>query len=51
MELTNSRLAMNVATLETEKNGLLVREAEQNACIAQLEAKLAKAHATLTGRA
>ncbi|KAG0195813.1 hypothetical protein BGX31_005815, partial [Mortierella sp. GBA43] len=51
LESTNNRLTMKVAILETEKNGHLVREAEQAARIAQLEAKLAEAHAALTSRA
>jgi predicted XRE-type DNA-binding protein len=50
LESTNNRLTMKVAILETEKNGHLVREAEQSARIAQLEAKLAEAHAALTNR-
>ncbi|KAF9962495.1 hypothetical protein BGZ65_009097 [Modicella reniformis] len=51
LESTNNRLTMKVAILETEKNGHLVKETEQNARIAQLEAKLAEAHAALTSRA
>ncbi|KAF9995907.1 hypothetical protein BGZ80_010246 [Entomortierella chlamydospora] len=51
LEATNNRLNMKVAILETEKNGHLVKEAEQSARIAQLEAKLAEAHALLTSRA
>lgn len=51
LESTNNRLTMKVAILETEKNGHLVREAEQATRIAQLEAKLAEAHAALTSRA
>ncbi|KAG0330243.1 hypothetical protein BGZ99_007105 [Dissophora globulifera] len=50
LESTNNRLNMKVAILETEKNGHLIKEAEQSARIAQLEAKLAEAHAALTGR-
>ncbi|KAF9109801.1 hypothetical protein BGX27_007175 [Mortierella sp. AM989] len=48
LETTNNRLNMKVAILETEKNGHLVKEAEQSARIAKLEAKLAEAHALLT---
>ncbi|KAF9363542.1 hypothetical protein BGX34_003862 [Mortierella sp. NVP85] len=51
LESTNNRLTMKVAILETEKNAHLVKEAEQSARIAQLEAKLAEAHAALTSRA
>ncbi|KAF9573886.1 hypothetical protein EC968_007844 [Mortierella alpina] len=51
LESANNRLTMKVAVLETEKNGHLVKEAEQSARIAQLEAKLAEAHAALTNRA
>ncbi|KAG0047451.1 hypothetical protein BGZ83_007510 [Gryganskiella cystojenkinii] len=51
LESTNTRLTMKVAVLETEKNGHLVKEAEQSVRIAQLEAKLAEAHAALTSRA
>ncbi|KAF9955884.1 hypothetical protein BGZ72_003296 [Mortierella alpina] len=51
LESANNRLTMKVAVLETEKNGHLVKEAEQSARIAQLEAKLAEAHAALTSRA
>ncbi|KAF9436137.1 hypothetical protein BGZ76_004731 [Entomortierella beljakovae] len=51
LETTNNRLTMKVAILETEKNGHLVKDAEQSARIAQLEAKLAEAHALLTSRA
>ncbi|KAG0205144.1 hypothetical protein BGX28_003185 [Mortierella sp. GBA30] len=51
LEAANTRLTMKVAVLETEKNGHLVKEAEQSARIAQLEAKLAEAHAALTSRA
>ena len=51
LETTNTRLTMKVAVLETEKNGHLVKEAEQSVRIAQLEAKLAEAHAALTSRA
>ncbi|KAF8941770.1 hypothetical protein BGZ47_007202 [Haplosporangium gracile] len=48
LEADKTRLTMRVAVLETEKTAHLVREAEQNARIAQLEAKLAEAHAALT---
>ncbi|KAF9193618.1 hypothetical protein BGZ49_003263 [Haplosporangium sp. Z 27] len=51
LEATNNKLNMKVAILETEKNGHLVKEAEQSARIAQLEAKLAEAHSLLTSRA
>ncbi|KAG9323937.1 hypothetical protein KVV02_004354 [Mortierella alpina] len=51
LESANNGLTMKVAVLETEKNGHLVKEAEQSARIAQLEAKLAEAHAALTSRA
>ncbi|KAF8930079.1 hypothetical protein EDD21DRAFT_412603 [Dissophora ornata] len=51
LESTNNRLNMKVAILETEKTGHLVKEAEQSTRIAQLEAKLAEAHAALTSRA
>lgn len=50
LEADRTRLTMRVAVLETEKTSHLVREAEQNARIAQLEAKLAEAHAALTAR-
>lgn len=50
LEADKTRLTMRVAVLETEKTSHLVREAEQNARIAQLEAKLAEAHAALTAR-
>ncbi|KAF9088496.1 hypothetical protein BGX23_007310 [Mortierella sp. AD031] len=50
LETEKTRLTMRVAVLETEKTSHLVREAEQNARIAQLEAKLAEAHAALTAR-
>jgi len=50
LEADKTRLTMRVAVLETEKTAHLVREAEQNARIAQLEAKLAEAHAALTAR-
>ncbi|KAI1314562.1 hypothetical protein EDD11_001991 [Mortierella claussenii] len=51
LEANNNRLTMKVAILETEKNGHLVKDAEQSTRIAQLEAKLAEAHALLTSRA
>ncbi|KAG0366934.1 hypothetical protein BC939DRAFT_472320 [Gamsiella multidivaricata] len=51
LEATNNRLTMKVAILETEKNGHLSKEVDQSARIAQLEAKLAEAHAALTSRA
>ncbi|KAF9179049.1 hypothetical protein BGZ51_007278 [Haplosporangium sp. Z 767] len=51
LEAANAGLTMKVAVLETEKNAHLAKEAEQSARIAQLEAKLAEAHAALTGRA
>ncbi|KAF9430680.1 hypothetical protein BGZ76_000760 [Entomortierella beljakovae] len=50
LETTNSRLNTRVAVLETEKNGFLIKEAEQNARIAQLEAKIMEAHLTLKTR-
>ncbi|KAF9585984.1 hypothetical protein BGW38_010676 [Lunasporangiospora selenospora] len=50
LEVSNNKLTMKVAILETEKNGHLVKEAEQSTRIAQLEAKLAEAHAALTSR-
>ncbi|KAF9928633.1 hypothetical protein FBU30_002259 [Linnemannia zychae] len=50
LEAEKTRLTMRVAVLETEKTAHLVREAEQSARIAQLEAKLAEAHAALTAR-
>ncbi|KAG0371651.1 hypothetical protein BGX24_001386 [Mortierella sp. AD032] len=40
LESTNQTLSTKVAVLETERNGHLVKEAEQMARIAQLEAKL-----------
>jgi hypothetical protein len=51
LEATNNRLTMKVAILETEKNGHLAKDADQSVRIAQLEAKLAEAHAALTSRA
>ncbi|KAF8920431.1 hypothetical protein EDD21DRAFT_389683 [Dissophora ornata] len=50
LEATNHRLNTRVAVLETEKNGFLIKEAEQNARIAQLEAKVMEAHLTLKTR-
>ncbi|KAG0311781.1 hypothetical protein BGZ99_009895 [Dissophora globulifera] len=51
-ELTeiNQRLNTRVAILETEKNGFLIKEAEQNARIAQLETKIVEAHLALKTR-
>ncbi|KAK3835729.1 MAG: hypothetical protein J3R72DRAFT_451158 [Linnemannia gamsii] len=50
LESANSDLDMRIAILETEKSAFLVKEAEQAARIAQLEAQLAEAHASLTSR-
>ncbi|KAF9164888.1 hypothetical protein BGX21_008331 [Mortierella sp. AD011] len=50
LEATNHRLNTRVAVLETEKNGFLIKEAERNARIAQLEAKIMEAHLTLKTR-
>lgn len=50
LETTNHRLNTRVAVLETEKNGFLIKEAEQNARIAQLEAKVMEARLTLKTR-
>ncbi|KAF9961150.1 hypothetical protein BGZ72_004655 [Mortierella alpina] len=50
LESTNTRLNMRIAVLETERTGFLVKEAEQNARIAQLEAKVIEAHLALTTR-
>ncbi|KAF9939076.1 hypothetical protein BGZ75_002544 [Mortierella antarctica] len=50
LEATNTRLNMRIAVLETERTGFLVKEAEQNARIAQLEAKVIEAHLALTTR-
>ncbi|KAF9907743.1 hypothetical protein EC991_010613 [Linnemannia zychae] len=50
LESANSDLNMRIAILETEKSGFLAKEAEQAARIAQLEAQLAEAHASLTSR-
>jgi hypothetical protein len=50
MEATNHRLNTRVAILETEKNGFLIKEAEQNARIAQLEAKVMEARLALNTR-
>ncbi|KAG0342051.1 hypothetical protein BG004_005775 [Podila humilis] len=51
LETTNNRLNMRIAILETEKNNFLIKEAEQAARIAQLEAKVIEAHLALTNRA
>ncbi|KAF9350767.1 hypothetical protein BGX26_011122 [Mortierella sp. AD094] len=51
LETANNALNMKIAILETEKNGFIVKDAEQTARIAQLEAQLAEAHAALTNRA
>ncbi|KAF9582992.1 hypothetical protein BGW38_010467 [Lunasporangiospora selenospora] len=50
LEGTNHRLNMRIAVLETEKTGYVIREAEQGARIAQLEAKIVEAHLALTNR-
>ncbi|KAG0245790.1 hypothetical protein B0O80DRAFT_471433 [Mortierella sp. GBAus27b] len=50
LEATNQRLNTRIAVLETEKNGFLIKEAEQNARIAQLEAKVMEARLTLKTR-
>ncbi|KAK3828185.1 MAG: hypothetical protein J3Q66DRAFT_409531 [Benniella sp.] len=50
LETTNHRLNTRIAVLETEKNGFLIKEAEQNARIAQLEAKVMEARLTLKTR-
>ncbi|KAG0250407.1 hypothetical protein BG011_008369 [Mortierella polycephala] len=50
LESTNTRLNMRVAVLETERNGYLLKEAEQNTRIAQLEAKVLEAQFTLSSR-
>ncbi|KAG0281923.1 hypothetical protein BGZ95_006430 [Linnemannia exigua] len=50
LESANSDLNMRIAILETEKSAFLAKEAEQAARIAQLEAQLAEAHASLTSR-
>ncbi|KAF9412331.1 hypothetical protein BGZ94_001071 [Podila epigama] len=50
LETANNRLTLKVAILETEKNNHIAKETEQNLRIAQLEAKLAEAHAALTHR-
>ncbi|KAF9977731.1 hypothetical protein BGZ73_005094 [Actinomortierella ambigua] len=48
LETINKGLSLRVAVLESEKNAHLVKDAEQNARIAQLEAKLAEAHLALS---
>ncbi|KAG0083079.1 hypothetical protein BGZ93_008021 [Podila epicladia] len=50
LEATNNRLNMRIAVLETEKNNFLIKDAEQAARIAQLEAKVVEAHLALTNR-
>lgn len=50
LETTNNRLNMRIAVLETEKNNFLIKDAEQAARIAQLEAKVIEAHLALTNR-
>jgi len=50
LETTNNRLNMRIAVLETEKNNFLIKDAEQAARIAQLEAKVVEAHLALTNR-
>ncbi|KAG0312370.1 hypothetical protein BGZ99_009548 [Dissophora globulifera] len=50
LEAANNALNMKIAILETEKNGFIVKDAEQTARIAQLEAQLAEAHVALTNR-
>ncbi|KAI7815782.1 hypothetical protein BC939DRAFT_471698 [Gamsiella multidivaricata] len=47
LETTNHGLNTRIAVLETEKNGFLIKEAEQNARIAQLETKIIEAHFAL----
>ncbi|KAF9965051.1 helicase [Mortierella alpina] len=51
LEATNTRLNMRIAVLETERTGFLVKEAEQNARIAQLEAKRSAAPSQVRQRA
>ncbi|KAG0332368.1 hypothetical protein BG004_001292 [Podila humilis] len=50
LEMSNNKLTLKVAILETEKNNFISKEAEHNQRIAHLEAKLAEAHAALTNR-
>ncbi|KAF9090195.1 hypothetical protein BGX29_009256 [Mortierella sp. GBA35] len=50
LESTNQTLSTKVAVLETERNSHLVKEAEQMARIAQLEAKLIEAQLTFALR-
>ncbi|KAG0040334.1 hypothetical protein BGZ82_003639 [Podila clonocystis] len=50
LETSNNKMTLKVAILETEKSNFINKEAEQNVRIAQLEAKLAEAHAALTNR-
>ncbi|KAF9295864.1 hypothetical protein BGZ74_010580 [Mortierella antarctica] len=50
LETAHTKMTLKVAILETEKSNFIAKEAEQNVRIAQLEAKLAEAHAALTNR-
>lgn len=50
LEAAHTKMTLKVAILETEKSNFISKEAEQNIRIAQLEAKLAEAHAALTNR-
>jgi hypothetical protein len=50
LESTNQTLSTKVAVLEAERNSHLVKEAEQMARIAQLEAKLIEAQLAFTLR-
>ncbi|KAF8975752.1 hypothetical protein BGZ52_008627, partial [Haplosporangium bisporale] len=50
LETAHTKMTLKVAILETEKSNFISKEAEQNIRIAQLEAKLAEAHAALTNR-
>lgn len=50
LETAHNKMTLKVAILETEKTNFIAKEAEQNVRIAQLEAKLAEAHAALTNR-
>lgn len=50
LETAHTKMTLKVAILETEKSNFIAKEAEQNIRIAQLEAKLAEAHAALTNR-
>ncbi|KAF9917343.1 hypothetical protein BX616_001286 [Lobosporangium transversale] len=50
LETIKRCLNTRVAVLETEKNGFLIKQAEQNARIAQLEAKIMEAHLALKTR-